>query len=126
MVQDAAADLTVGRRLKAHGRLQASSESDVVAILRIDRRSSARAGAWWWTAADRVRAGVRHAVRHAPPDPRALVPALVDGDDAQLREPVREEFRRAGLTHLLAVSGTNLTIVLMLALGTGMTPEVAR
>ncbi len=116
ILRDSATDLSVGRRLEAHGRLQASTESDVVALLHIDRRTRAQAGAWWWTAADRVRAGVRHAVRHAPTDPQALVPALVDGDDARLRQPVRDEFRRAGLTHLLAVSGTNLTIVLMLAL----------
>ena len=115
-VPDGAEDLSVGRRVTAQGRLQSSSESDVVALLHVDRRSRAQPGAWWWTAADRVRAGVRHAVRHAPPDPQALVPALVDGDDARLRQGVREEFRRAGLTHLLAVSGTNLTIVLMLAL----------
>ncbi|HJR89237.1 MAG TPA: ComEC/Rec2 family competence protein [Aeromicrobium sp.] len=115
-VRDAGADLSVGRRVLTHGRLQVSTESDVVALLHVDRRSRAQPGAWWWTAADRVRAGVRHAVRHASPDSRALVPALVDGDDAHLRQPVRDEFRRAGLTHLLAVSGTNLTIVLMLAL----------
>jgi len=115
-VHDAATDLSVGRRVEAHGRLQTSTESDLVAVLQVDRRSGAHAGAWWWTAADRVRAGIRHAVRRASPDPQALVPALVDGDDTRLRQPVREEFRRAGLTHLLAVSGTNLTIVLMLAL----------
>ena len=126
IVQDGGADLSVGRRVRAHGRLQAAMESDVVAVLHVQRRSSAQAGAWWWTAADRVRAGVRHAVKRAPPDPRALVPALVDGDDARLREPVREEFRRAGLTHLLAVSGTNLTIVLMLALAVARAAGVGR
>jgi competence protein ComEC len=115
-VRDAGTDLSVGRRVLSRGRLQVSTESDVVALLHVDRRSRAQPGAWWWSAADRVRAGVRHAVRHASPDSRALVPALVDGDDAHLRQPVRDEFRRAGLTHLLAVSGTNLTIVLMLAL----------
>jgi competence protein ComEC len=115
-VRDAASDLSVGRHVEAHGRLQASTESGVVALLQVDRRSRAQAGAWWWTSADRVRAGIRHAVRKAPPDPQALVPALVDGDDSRLRQQVRDEFRRAGLTHLLAVSGTNLTIVLMLAL----------
>jgi len=115
-VRDSGADLSVGRRVLARGRLQDSTESDVVALLHVEGRSRARSGAWWWTAADRVRAGVRNAVRRAPPDPRALVPALVAGDDARLRQPVRDEFQRAGLTHLLAVSGTNLTIVLMLAL----------
>ena len=43
--------------------------------------------------------------------PRALVPALVDGDDARMPDELTEDFRTAGLTHLLAVSGTNLTLV---------------
>jgi competence protein ComEC len=42
---------------------------------------------------------------------RELVPALVVGDDSRLPSEVVEEFQVAGLTHLLAVSGTNLTLV---------------
>jgi competence protein ComEC len=124
-LRDAGTDLSVGDRLTAHGRLRPSTESDVVAVLDVDRRES-DAGRWWWRAADRVRAGVRHGLRHASPDARALVPALVDGDDAALSDRVTEEFRRAGLTHLLAVSGTNLTIVLMLALAVARGAGVGR
>jgi competence protein ComEC len=40
------------------------------------------------------------------------VPALVTGDDEELAEEVVDDFRTAGLTHLTAVSGTNLTLVL--------------
>jgi competence protein ComEC len=40
-----------------------------------------------------------------------LVPALVDGDDAGLDPALVDDFRTTGLTHLLAVSGTNLTLV---------------
>jgi competence protein ComEC len=115
-LRDAGTDLSVGHRLTARGRLRPSTESDVVAVLDVQQRQVTDRGAWWWNAADRVRAGVRHGVRHASPDARALVPALVDGDDSALSDRVTSEFRRAGLTHLLAVSGTNLTIVLMLAL----------
>ena len=58
-------------------------------------------------------AGRRSASRsaHRPADQRALVPALVDGDDAGLDPELAEDFRTTGLTHLLAVSGTNLTLV---------------
>jgi competence protein ComEC len=59
---------------------------------------------------------VRHAVAHTGDDPSALVPALVDGDDQRVSDDVQEDFRRSGLTHLLAVSGTNLTIVLAVVL----------
>ncbi|MDX6360002.1 MAG: competence protein ComEC, partial [Nocardioidaceae bacterium] len=44
-------------------------------------------------------------------DRRVLVPALVDGDDAGLDPALVDDFRTTGLTHLLAVSGTNLTLV---------------
>ena len=47
----------------------------------------------------------------AAPDARALVPALVVGDDRSMSAQVVEDFRTCGLTHLAAVSGTNLTLV---------------
>lgn len=58
---------------------------------------------------------VRRAIREAAGGPSpgdVLVPALVDGDDAALPEEVVTDFRTAGLTHLTAVSGANLTILL--------------
>lgn len=65
----------------------------------------------WWRAAAAVRASVRTAVAHRPVEQAALVPALVDGDDTRVPEQLAEDFRTTGLTHLLAVSGTNLTLV---------------
>jgi competence protein ComEC len=50
-------------------------------------------------------------VAHRPSDQAGLVPALVDGDDAGLPTDLEEDFRTTGLTHLTAVSGTNLTLV---------------
>ncbi|WP_238993665.1 ComEC/Rec2 family competence protein [Nocardioides caldifontis] len=63
-------------------------------------------------AAEAVRASVRRAASDGPDDAAALVPALVTGDDAALDESVVEDFQDAGLTHLTAVSGTNLTLLL--------------
>ena len=65
----------------------------------------------WWDAAAAVRSSVREAVAHRPDAERALVPALVDGDDAEVDAGLADDFRTTGLTHLLAVSGTNLTLV---------------
>lgn len=73
--------------------------------------------------AEVVRAGIRDAIRGSP-DARALVPALVVGDDRRMSEAVVEAFRTCGLTHLAAVSGTNLTLVvgflLVVARGIGV------
>lgn len=65
----------------------------------------------WWRGAAAVRRGIRDSVAHRPDDQRALVPALVDGDDAGLDPGLTDDFRTTGLTHLTAVSGTNLTLV---------------
>ncbi|HSU03912.1 MAG TPA: ComEC/Rec2 family competence protein [Nocardioides sp.] len=65
----------------------------------------------WWDAAAAVRRSVRAAVAGRDTDARELVPALVVGDDGGLDPGLADDFRTTGLTHLLAVSGTNLTLV---------------
>ena len=65
----------------------------------------------WWRAAEAVRAALRASVRERPDDQRALVPALVVGDDARMDAALVDDFRTTGLTHLTAVSGTNLTLL---------------
>lgn len=65
----------------------------------------------WWRAAAAVRRSVRDVVADRGADARELVPALVDGDDAGISPELADDFRATGLTHLLAVSGTNLTIL---------------
>lgn len=66
----------------------------------------------WWRAAEAVRASLRAVVADRPDDQRALVPSLVVGDDSLVGEELADDFRTTGLTHLLAVSGTNLTLLL--------------
>ncbi|HSV37946.1 MAG TPA: ComEC/Rec2 family competence protein, partial [Nocardioidaceae bacterium] len=61
--------------------------------------------------ASTARGWIREASSGASPVARELVPGLVVGDDVGLPDEVVEEFREAGLTHLTAVSGTNLTLV---------------
>lgn len=59
-----------------------------------------------------VRSGLRASVAGLPPAPRALVPALVVGDTDLMTAALQASFRTTGLTHLVAVSGTNLTLLL--------------
>ncbi|MDF9813214.1 competence protein ComEC [Streptomyces sp. SPB162] len=67
--------------------------------------------------AGRLRAGLRAATDGLPPDARALLPGLVVGDTSRLTPELREAFEATDLTHLTAVSGSNLTIVLLLLIG---------
>ncbi|NHB83821.1 hypothetical protein G7085_01570 [Tessaracoccus sp. HDW20] len=62
--------------------------------------------------ANSMRAGLRDAVSHSPPDQAALVPSLVVGDTSRVDDDMKADFRATGLTHLMAVSGANLTLML--------------
>jgi competence protein ComEC len=106
------AGVRLDSRLRVAGRLDRADGSDLAAVLiaRGPPDVVARPGLLL-TAVDRVRAAIRQGVSDQRPGPRALVPALVDGDDGGLGDDVAADFRTAGLTHLLAVSGTNLTLI---------------
>ncbi|MEV0121570.1 ComEC/Rec2 family competence protein [Streptomyces sp. NPDC050703] len=74
-----------------------------------------------------LRAGLREATDGLPADARALLPGLVIGDTSRVPAELEEAFRATDLTHLLAVSGANLTIVLALLIGPpGMAQRVER
>ncbi|MET7453274.1 ComEC/Rec2 family competence protein [Streptomyces sp. NPDC005574] len=67
--------------------------------------------------AGRLRAGLREATDGLPADARALLPGLVVGDTSRITPELDEAFRATDLTHTLAVSGSNLTILLALLIG---------
>jgi competence protein ComEC len=70
-------------------------------------------------AADRIRVRLRAAASGLPGDPRAVLPGLVDGDTSLVPPDLADAFERAGLTHLMAVSGENLSLILGAVLGLG-------
>ncbi|MBO0678203.1 ComEC/Rec2 family competence protein [Mycolicibacterium sp. S2-37] len=62
--------------------------------------------------AEAVRTGYAEAARGVlPADQAAMLPALVLGDTSTVPATTVSDFRSAGLTHLTAVSGANVTIV---------------
>jgi competence protein ComEC len=67
--------------------------------------------------AGRLRAGLRAATGGLPADARALLPGLVVGDTSRITPDLDEAFEQTDLTHTLAVSGSNLTILLVLLVG---------
>ncbi|MFI8216384.1 ComEC/Rec2 family competence protein [Streptomyces sp. NPDC085932] len=67
--------------------------------------------------AGRLRAGLREATDDLPADARALLPGLVVGDTSRITPELEEAFKETDLTHTLAVSGANFTILLALLLG---------
>lgn len=73
--------------------------------------TSAGQAPWWQRAAESVRAALREACSVLSDDAAALVPGLVVGDTSRISAQVQREFTDAGLTHLMAVSGSNLAVV---------------
>jgi competence protein ComEC len=107
----------LGSTVRVSGHLAVPTGSDVAAVLSTSASPDIRAGPDpWWRASGSIRAALRESVAGLPDDRRTLVPALVDGDDSGLDPALSDDFRTTGLTHLLAVSGTNLTLVVGFAL----------
>lgn len=105
--------LELGARVRTQGRLTGADDPQVAAlVIARGEPETVTAPDVWWAGAAAVRAALRACVAHRPADQAALVPALVSGDDAGVSDQLADDFRTTGLTHLLAVSGTNLTLVL--------------
>jgi competence protein ComEC len=62
---------------------------------------------------DRAAAGIGQGM---PAREASLARGFVLGDDEEIDEATKEDFRRSGLSHLLAVSGQNVTLLALLAM----------
>lgn len=67
--------------------------------------------------AGHLRSGLRQATDELDADARALLPGLVVGDTSRVPPDLHDAFKATDLTHLLAVSGANLSILLFLLIG---------
>lgn len=77
-------------------------------------------GNWATAALHRLRASLASALQRAMPAPESgLAQALLLGIRTELPAEVKDSFRTAGMSHLLAISGLHVGIVLALALGIG-------
>jgi competence protein ComEC len=106
------AGLLPGQRVQAEGRLGPSGDPLVAAVLSVTRGAVPLGRPPpWQRAAGRVRSGLQEASSGLPGDARGLLPGLVIGDTSAMDPVLSQRFRAAGLTHLVAVSGANLVIV---------------
>ncbi|MER7405658.1 ComEC/Rec2 family competence protein [Streptomyces sp. NPDC000070] len=108
--------MTGGDRVAAVLRVRGQAEPEVVGEPSAAQRL-----------AGRLRAGLREATDGLPEDARALLPGLVVGDTSRITPELEEAFKETDLTHTLAVSGANFTILLALLLGPpGLAQHVER
>lgn len=110
---DAVATATVGSRWSVRGRAAPpEAGSQLAAFVRVSEAWPVAPPEPAWQLVERVRRGLREAVSSRPDEARALLPALVVGDVSAMPAELTDDFRVAGLTHLTAVSGANLTLLL--------------
>lgn len=109
-------------RLRLGGRLSppAHEGERLAAVLRVDDEEAPRITGpptWIQRAAGELRAGLREATDDLDADARALLPGLVVGDTSRVPSDLHDAFKTTDLTHLLSVSGANLSILLFLLVG---------
>ncbi|WP_124271855.1 ComEC/Rec2 family competence protein [Streptomyces sp. ADI96-02] len=109
-------------RLRVGGRLSppAHEGDPLAAVLRVDGEGPPDvigAPTSVQRAAGELRAGLREATDGLDADTQALLPGLVVGDTSRVPPELHDAFRATDLTHLLAVSGANLSILLFLLVG---------
>ncbi|RVW04842.1 ComEC/Rec2 family competence protein [Rhodococcus spongiicola] len=122
--------LLPGQQVTLRGRLTVPERSDLtVAVVRATGPPVHVEPPPWiqrWAASIRDRLA-EAAAAALPPDQAGLLPGLVVGDTSRLSQDVEGEFTAAGLTHLTAVSGANVSIivgaVLLVVRGVGMGPR---
>ncbi|MET7934045.1 ComEC/Rec2 family competence protein [Streptomyces sp. NPDC005322] len=109
-------------RLRVHGRLAPPLRDGdrIAAVVRVGGGGPPRvigAPSALQRLAGRLRAALRTATDGLSPDARALLPALVVGDTSRVPPDLDEAFHATDMVHLMAVSGSNLTLVLALLTG---------
>lgn len=88
-----------------------------VAVLRVSDQQVTRPAGALARVAEHLRAGLRRAVDPAPADARGLLPGLVIGDTTRTPPDLTEAMQATGMTHLTAVSGSNIAVVGGMVLG---------
>lgn len=99
----------------ASARAERLRSQHIGAALEVDSVGSIRPGAWWHRAANGLRRLLARGASSLDLDQRSLLTGVVLGDDRHQSDGTVSDFRASGLSHLLAVSGQNLVLLLGLA-----------
>ncbi len=128
-----AGTIAVGDRLRVAAGVERSSRTDplggepatVLRRPRIVSRSPSRS--WLLRASEAVRAAARQrALDSLPPERAGLLVGIALGDTSLEPAELDRAFTTAGLTHLTAVSGQNLAVVLAAGLGIAVALRASR
>lgn len=102
--------LLPGQTIRVSAKVLGSKEKRVAALLVVSRRVRVvTPPSLWAKSLARIRLGLRQATGTG--DAGALIPGMVIGDVSKQSVDFKNDMRRSGLTHLVAVSGANFAIV---------------
>ena len=102
--------LLPGQKIRVQAKVLASKEGRVAALLIVKQRVEVLTPASRWAKGlAHIRLGLRSAT--GGQDAGALIPGMVIGDTSKQSVEFKNQMRRSGLTHLVAVSGANFAIV---------------
>lgn len=107
-------ELLPGQRVSTTGALSPATQDTAltVAVVSVRGPPTEVSGApWWQRVAEVMRAGLRKACEGPSEEAAGLLPGLAVGDTSALPSRVDREFLAAGMSHLTAVSGSNVAIV---------------
>lgn len=106
-------ELLPGQRVTVNAALTPARPGELtVAVLQIRAPpADVTQAPWWQRAARAMRSELREVAGVLGPEEAGLLPGLVVGDTSALPLRVEQEFLDAGMSHLVAVSGSNLVIV---------------
>lgn len=104
------AGLLPGQKIRVQAKVLESKEGRVAALLIVKQRVQIISSASRWAKGlAHIRLGLRNATGAG--DAGALIPGMVIGDTSKQSVEFKNQMRRSGLTHLVAVSGANFAIV---------------
>ena len=99
-----------GQTIRAIARVVRTKESRVAALLLVDKDFiEITAPSRWAAALGAIRTGLR--THSGSGDAGSLIPGMVLGDTSKQTAQFKDQMKRSGLTHLVAVSGANFAIV---------------
>jgi len=102
--------LLPGQTIRVSAKVLASKEKRVAALLIVSHRVDVvTPPSLWAKSLSKIRLGLREATGTG--DAGALIPGMVIGDVSKQSVDFKNDMRRSGLTHLVAVSGANFAIV---------------
>ncbi|HEX6336513.1 MAG TPA: ComEC/Rec2 family competence protein [Jiangellaceae bacterium] len=112
------ASVLPGTPVSLTGRLAPADGGPVAAFLRTDEPPRPTGGPGVTSRlTEPFRRGLRAAVDGLPPAAQGIVPGMAVGDESRLPPQIRRAMQETGLTHLTAVSGVHVSVVLIAVLG---------